>query len=74
MQLHPNDRPKDIKTFMKALTGESTNQLHQISRLSLAGVAPSAYRPLMGKSEWRLVAAAGFFTFISLLLTLLRNL
>jgi hypothetical protein len=28
----------------------------------------------MGKVEWRLVAAAGFFTFISLLLTLLRNL
>ena len=74
MQLHPDDRPKDIKTFMKALTGESTNQLHQFSRLSQAGVAPSAYRPLMGKLEWRLVATVGFFAFISLLLTLLRNL
>ena len=74
MQLHPNDRPKDVRTLMKALTGESTDKLHQINRLSQAGVAPSAYRPLMGKLEWRLVAAAGFLTFISLLLTLLRNL
>jgi len=74
MQLHPNDRPKDVRTLMKALTGESTDKLHQINRLSQAGVAPSVYRPLMGKLEWRLVAAAGFLTFISLLLTLLRNL
>ncbi|MEA4811543.1 MAG: serine/threonine-protein kinase [Anaerolineaceae bacterium] len=74
MQLHPNDRPKDLRAFMKALTGESTNQLHQISKLSQAGISPELYRPLMGKLEWRLVGAAGLFVFISLLLTLLRNL
>lgn len=74
MQLHPDDRPKDIKTFMKALTGESTGQLHQINRRSQASLINPRNHLLMGELEWRLVAAAGFFTFISLLLTLLRNL
>ncbi|HOE34649.1 MAG TPA: serine/threonine-protein kinase [Anaerolineaceae bacterium] len=69
LQLHPDDRPADVRAFLKALTGETTNHL----RGSLAGNgAKRAER--MNDADWRLVAISAGLGFLSLLLTLLRNL
>lgn len=70
MELHPDDRPADVRTFMKALTGESTNRLR-----STTGVSNGAGRRIrMSDPEWRLIAVAFGLAFLSLLLTLLHNL
>ena len=61
--------PADVRAFLKALTGETTNHL----RGSLAGNgAKRAER--MNDADWRLVAISAGLGFLSLLLTLLRNL
>jgi hypothetical protein len=58
-----------VRTFLKALTGESTNHL----RAGLGGNgAKRAER--MSDADWRLVAISAGLGFLSLLLTLLRNL
>ena len=70
MELHPDNRPKDVRTFIKALTGENTDRLQQLSN----GTARYTPQPRLGIKEWRLVLTAAGLAFISLLLTLLRNL
>ncbi len=68
MELHPNERPKDVKTFLKALTGESTSSLrHMASRVNIRDVQG------LGNTETFLLYAAGGLAFFSLLLTLIRN-
>ncbi|MFZ3070117.1 MAG: serine/threonine-protein kinase [Anaerolineaceae bacterium] len=70
MEMHPDDRPADVRTFMKALTGDSTSRLH-----AGAGTMNGSKRPVrMGDPEWRLLAIASGLAFLSLLLTLLHNL
>jgi len=69
LQLHPDDRPADVRTFLKALTGESTNHL----RGGLVGNGAKRVERL-GEADWRLVAVSAVLGFLTLLLTLLRNL
>ena len=68
MELHPNERPKDVKTFLKALTGESTGSLrHMASRVNIREAQG------LGQIEMNLLYLVGGLTFFSLLLTLIRN-
>jgi len=68
MELHPNERPKNVKAFLKALTGETTSSLRHLS-------SKVSFRSQQGlsKTEMILLYAAGGLTFFSLLLTLIRN-
>lgn len=68
MELHPNERPRDVKTFLKALTGESTGSLRQM-------VGKVGFKEQQGLTQTEMImlyATAGL-TFFSLLITLLRN-
>ncbi len=68
MELHPNERPKDVKAFLKALTGETTSSLHHMAgRVNIREVQG------LGQTETILLYVAGGLTFFSLLLTLIRN-
>lgn len=68
MELHPNERPKDVKAFLKALTGETTSSLrHMAGRVNIREVQG------LGQTETILLYVAGGLTFFSLLLTLIRN-
>ncbi len=69
MELHPDDRPPNVRTFLKALTGESTNRLYTAGTTN-----GSSRREKVGEPEWRLAAVASGLAFLSLLLTLLLNL
>jgi serine/threonine-protein kinase len=69
MALHPNDRPKEVREFIKALTGESTNRLHQ-----LGNHAGRNSNGSLGPAETRLAWMAAGLTFLSLLLTIIHNL
>jgi len=69
MELHPDDRPADVNQLMKALTGESTTTLRNGTPGSLARHAVR-----IGEIERRLIAVAASLGFLTLLLTLLRNL
>jgi len=66
LQLHPEDRPKDIDAFVKALFVEDApvTQPYRAERLQ-----PKAIQ----KSEKLLIFLAGGLMVVSLLLTLLRN-
>lgn len=68
MELHPNERPRDVKTFLKALTGETTSSLRHI-----AGKISFREEQGLNKTEMILLYLAGGLTFFSLLLTLIRN-
>lgn len=68
MELHPNERPKDVKAFLKALTGETTSSLrHMAGRVNIREMQG------LGQTETILLYVAGGLTFFSLLLTLIRN-
>ena len=69
MELHPDDRPADVHTFMKALTGESTGRLHN----GISSSNGSARHARVGEAERRLIAVASSLAFLSLLLTILHN-
>ena len=69
MELHPDDRPGDVHTFMKALTGESTGRLHN----GISSSNGSARHARVGEAERRLIAVASSLAFLSLLLTILHN-
>ena len=69
MSLHPDNRPKNVRTFIKALTGERTENL-----LRIGGRASRSMQFQMGKTETQLSILAGGLLFLSLLLTLIRNL
>ena len=69
MALHPNDRPKDVREFIKALTGESTSRLRQLSSRS-----SSSNNGQLGSAEIRLAWIAAGLTFLSLFLTIIHNL
>ena len=69
MSLHPDDRPKNVTTFVKALTGERTENL-----LRIGGKYSRPMQFQMGKTERQLSLLAGGLLFLSLLLTLIRNL
>jgi len=69
MALHPNDRPKDVREFIKALTGESTSRLRQLSSRS-----SSSNNGQLGSDEIRLAWIAAGLTFLSLFLTIIHNL
>jgi serine/threonine-protein kinase len=69
MALHPDDRPKDVRTFIKALTGESTNRLRQYNL-----TASQNGNGKLGAVEARLAWLAAGLTFLSLLLTIIHNL
>ncbi len=69
MALHPDDRPKDITTFVKALTGETTSNLRRIG-----GSYNRSLQAQLGKTETQLGLLAGGLVFLSLLLTLIHNL
>ncbi len=71
MQLHPNNRPQSIGVLLKALTGESTANLHQPS--NILGVS-SKFSDRIGRTERILMGTAASLGFVSLLLTLLHNL
>ena len=68
MELHPNERPRNVKTFLKALTGESTSSLRH-----LAGKVNFREYQGLDRTEMILLYIAGGLTFFSLLLTLIRN-
>ena len=69
MELHPDNRPQNVNAFIKALTGESTDSL-----LKFSGKSQYISKPRFGTAEVRLGIAASALVFLSLLLTLLRNL
>ena len=69
MELHPDNRPQNVNAFIKALTGESTDSL-----LKFSGKSQYIPKPRFGTAEVRLGIAASALVFLSLLLTLLRNL
>lgn len=69
MELHPNDRPKNAKAFIKALTGESTDHLHM-----LTGKLQVNHKTRMGRTEVNLALMAGGLAFLTLILTLFHNL
>lgn len=66
MQLHPEDRPKDIDAFLKALFVED-------APITKPFRSARQQPPIIRKSEKILIALAGFMIVISFLLTLLRN-
>lgn len=69
MSLHPNDRPKDMTTFVKALTGETTGNLRWIG-----GSYSRSLQAQLGQTEIQLGILAGGLVFLSLLFTLIHNL
>jgi hypothetical protein len=69
MALHPDDRPADVSQFIKALTGETTTSL----RNGYSNGSPHRHAKI-GTLEQRLIAIAASLGFLTLLLTLLRNL
>lgn len=69
MELHPDDRPGDVHTFMKTLTGESTGRLHN----GISSSNGSARHARVGEAERRLIAVASSLAFLSLLLTILHD-
>ncbi|HBO33728.1 MAG TPA: serine/threonine protein kinase [Anaerolineaceae bacterium] len=69
MALHPDDRPKNVTVFVKALTGETTGNLHRIG-----GGYSRSLQAQLGKTETQLGILAGGLVFLSLLLTLIHNL
>ncbi|NLC29072.1 MAG: serine/threonine protein kinase [Chloroflexi bacterium] len=69
MALHPDDRPKDVTTFAKVLTGESTGNLRRIG-----GGYSQSLRAQVGKAETQLTLVTIGLVFLSLLFTLLHNL
>jgi serine/threonine-protein kinase len=69
MALHPDDRPADVSQFIKALTGETTASLHN----AYSNGSPRRQAKI-GALEQRLIAIAASLGFLTLLLTLLRNL
>ncbi|HNY83245.1 MAG TPA: serine/threonine-protein kinase [Anaerolineaceae bacterium] len=72
LSLHPDDRPKNVREFIKALTGESTDRLNQMTSKPAGFAYPR--QTALSQIDKRLLAATGVLTFISLLLTLIRNL
>jgi len=73
LQLHPEDRPKDIDVFVKALFVEDapvSKSIRSISRLS-AGERLRA--DVLRKTEKILIYLAGGLLVVSFLLTLIRN-
>lgn len=72
LSLHPDDRPKTTREFIKALTGESTNRLNKLaSKPQEHSLVREQY---FGTLEKRMLAIAGGLSFFSLLMTLIRNL
>ena len=69
MALHPDDRPKDVTTFVKVLTVESTGNLRRIG-----GGYSQSLRAQVGKAETQLKIVTIALVFLSLLFTLLHNL
>ncbi|MGV8049339.1 MAG: serine/threonine protein kinase [Anaerolineaceae bacterium] len=69
MELHPDDRPADVHTFMKILTGESTGRLHN----GISSPNGSARHARVGEAERRLIAVASSLAILSLLLTILHD-
>ncbi|MEL7626938.1 MAG: serine/threonine-protein kinase [Anaerolineaceae bacterium] len=69
MSLHPNDRPKDVTTFVKALTGETTGNLRRIG-----SSYSRSLQAQLGQTETQLGILAGGLVFLSLLFTLIHNL
>lgn len=70
MELHPDDRPNNVTTFIKALTGETTGNLRRFG----SSYSYSGFPVKLGKTELRLSLIAGGLVFLSLLMTLLHNL
>jgi hypothetical protein len=66
MSLHPNDRPNTVREFIKALTGESTSRLRQ-----LTSHGPGSK---LEPSEVRLAWIVAGLAFLSLLMTIIHNL
>lgn len=58
MELHPNERPRNVKTFLKALTGESTSSLRH-----LAGKVNFREYQGLDRTEMILLYIAGGLTF-----------
>ncbi len=69
MALHPNDRPRDVREFVKALTDESTGRLRHLSSLPAR-----TNNGQLGSAEIRLAWIAAGLTFLSLFLTIIHNL
>lgn len=69
MSLHPDDRPKNVTAFIKALTGESTGNLRRIG-----GGYSRTLQSQLSKTEVQLLMLTGGLVFLSLLFTLLHNL
>lgn len=69
LELHPDDRPKDVHTFIQALNGEGSNRLAQ----GIGALTGNSSAGLFS-TNWPLVFAAIGLSFLSLLLTLLHNL
>ena len=69
MALHPDDRPKDVTAFVKALTGETTGNLRRIG-----GGYSRSLQAQIGKTETQLGLLVGGLVFLSLLFTLIHNL
>ena len=69
LELHPDDRPKDVHTFIQALNGGGSNHLAQ----GIGAITGNSGAGLFS-SNWPLVFAVIGLSFLSLLLTLLHNL
>jgi hypothetical protein len=69
MALHPDDRPKDVTSFVKALTGETTGNLRRFG-----GGYSRSLQAQIGKTETQLGLLVGGLVFLSLLFTLIHNL
>lgn len=69
MSLHPNDRPNSVREFIKALTGESTSRLRQLTSQTSHGPGVK-----LEPSEVRLAWTVAGLTFLSLLMTIIHNL
>lgn len=66
MSLHPDERPKDVQTFIKAL-GEDGNIFSQ------AGIKRSSPNRILQPLETTLLTIAGGLTLLGLILTLIHN-
>ena len=73
LQLHPEDRPKDIDVFIKALFVEDAPAMNTLRSLSGRSAGKRLQSDILRKTEKLLIYLAGGLLVVSFLLTLIRN-
>ena len=73
LQLHPEDRPKDIDAFVKALFVEDAPATNSLRSLSGRSAGERFQSGVLRKTEKLLIYLAGGLLVVSFLMTLIRN-